>query len=189
MKSYFSFKTILYLFFGLSTILFSCKNEASKNKVITERIQYDVLIKSPGPDYDWWVQNLEGPARENLVRTIIQAAYNGKVKAYDPEHKLLTPAEVKAIGNRTDTVSGTSPNPPYNDTVMIMQQHLDLNNINRIRYLEEWTMDETTLKIEKKILGIAVIQDNYDEKGAFRGLQPLFWVYFDENYPGKFELK
>jgi hypothetical protein len=185
-----SFPLFFYVFCaGLALLSYSCKEESAKKKPLTERIQYDVLVKSPGPDYPWWVQNLEGPSREKMVGAILKAAYEGRVKAYDIGHKLLTPEEVKAIGNRTDTIIGTSPNPPYNDTVMVMKQQLEINNIDRIRFLEEWYFDEATLQVEKKVFGIALVRNNYDEQGNFRGLEPLFYVYFNPEYPAKFEVK
>jgi len=167
----------------------SCKPKESAKKIVTERIQYDVLLKSPGPDYPWWVQNLEGSSRETFIKGIINAAYEGKVKAYDVDHKLLSPAEVKAIENFTDTILGPSPVAPYNDTTIIMEHHLSLDKINRVRFLEEWRMDETTLEMEKKVIGICPVIENYDENGEFRAWQPLFWIYFDPAYPAKFELK
>lgn len=189
MKSKLIYAVIACFLIGSAGFLVSCKQQESKKKLVTERIQYDVQLKSPGPDYPWWVQNLEGPVRESFIKSIISAAYEGKVKAYDVDHKLLTPAEVKAIENRTDTIIGPSPTPPYNDTTMIIEHHLELDKINRVRFLEEWYMDETTLEMSKKIIGIAPVMESYDENGELRGWLPLFWVYFDKAYPAKFELK
>ena len=42
-------------------LITSCMQK--KREVVTEKIQYDVNIKSPDPDYDWWIQNLPGPQR------------------------------------------------------------------------------------------------------------------------------
>ncbi|MHC1706226.1 MAG: hypothetical protein AB9842_01760 [Bacteroidales bacterium] len=169
-------------------IAVSCGKKKEGLKLITERIQYDVTIKSPDPDYDWWVQNLEGPTRESFVKDILNSAYSGKLKAYDIFHKPLTVNDVKAIGNRSDTITGTSPYPPYNDTVMVIKQELDLQHITRVRFLEEWRMDETSLQFEKKILGISPIIESYDEQGNLRGYMPLFWVYIDKDYPAKLQL-
>ncbi len=173
---------VLFLLF----ILISCgKND--QGRVITERIQYDVQIKSPDPEFDWWVQNLEGATRETFVKTLLDAAYQGKVKVYDPFHKLLTPEEVKAIGNRTDTLSAVSPDPPYHDTTIVEKQVLNIQDITKIRFLEEWTMDGKNLHLEKRVLGMAPMLAVYESKDSIRGYMPMFWVYFDEKYPGAFE--
>ena len=167
----------------------SCNSVKNKKNLVTERIQYDVTIKTPDPEWDWWIQNLEGSKREGFVKAILNAAYSGKVKAYDYFNKPLTIAEVKAIGNRTDTVFSTSPNPPYNDSTIVVKQELDINKINKVRFLEEWYMDENSLVFEKKILGIAPIIEVHNDDGSLRGYMPLFWVYLDKEYPGKFSAK
>lgn len=167
--------------------LFSCGKKGEEKKLVTERIQYDVTIKSPDPDFDWWVQNLEGSKREAFIKNILNAAYSGKLKAYDIFHNPLSVNDVKAIGNRADTVTGTSPNPPYNDTVMVLTQELDLQRITRVRFLEEWRMDENTLEFDKKVLGISPIIESYAENGELRGYMPLFWVYLDKDYPAKLQ--
>ena len=71
-----------FLLFVLVAVVFnSCMQE--KTQLVTEKIQYDVNIKSPDPDYDWWIQNLPGPQRENLVDMIMDGALSGKFQAYD----------------------------------------------------------------------------------------------------------
>ncbi len=180
----------ILLFYSFLTILLISNSCGQKQKeLVTERIQYDVIIKSPDPEWDWWVQNLEGPKREQFVRNILESAYAGKVKAYDYFNQPLTPEEVKAIGNGTDTLLGTSPDPPYNDTTIIVQHHLDMSKITRVRFLEEWRMDPDNLSTEKKVLGIAPIMEVFNDDGSHRGYMPLFWVYLDTEYPGKLPKK
>lgn len=170
-------------------LFLSCNTKKDQKKLVTERIQYDVNIKSPDPSYDWWIQNLEGPAREGFVKNILNAAYKGDLKCYDIFHNPLSVNDVKAIGNRTDTITGTSPYPPYNDTVMVTKQELDLQRITRVRFLEEWRMDENNLQFDKKVLGISPIIESYDDQGNLRGYMPLFWVYLDAAYPAKFKVE
>ena len=172
---------------ALGMMLFSCKNK--EQKLITERIQYDVSIKSPDPEWDWWIQNLDGPRREEFVKMILNAAYSGKVKSYDFDYRPITVEQVKAIDNRTDTLVQSSPVPPYNDTSIVVKRHLDLQKIVRVRFLEEWTMNENTLEFTKKVLGIAPIKAVYGDDGEFRGYSPLFWVFLDKEYPGKLPVR
>lgn len=169
-------------------ILLSCSNKDRK-KLITERIQYDVNIKSPDPEYDWWIQNLEGSNRETFVKMIINAAFKGDLKAWDIFHNPMSVDDIKALCNRSDTITTTSPNPPYNDTIMVVKQELDLQRITRVRFLEEWRMDEKTLEFDKKIMGIAPVMEVFNDDGSLRGYMPLFWIYIDKEYPGKYTLK
>ncbi len=177
-------KTPILLCLVLAGLVFSCRDQKSKS-LVTERIQYDVSIKSPDPEFDWWVQNIEGSKREQFVKAILNAAYKGDLKAYDIFHLPMSPEEVKAIGNRTDTILTSSPVPPYNDTLMPVKQSLDLQRITRVRFLEEWRMDESSLQFDKKVLGIAPILEVFNEDGSLRGYMPMFWVYLDPAYPGK----
>lgn len=168
----------------LLAVLFSC-NHKSEKSIVTERIQYDVNIKSPDPGLDWWVQNLEGQNREKFIHQIIDAAYEGKVKAWDIFGKQLTMEQVKAIENYSDTILVQNPEPPYNDSLIPVKHELNRKDITRIRFLEEWSINPTTLQMDKKILGIAPLLEKYTEKGELQGYMPLFWVYFDEKYPLK----
>jgi hypothetical protein len=181
---------LLALFAGTIFFIFSCgdKKESTDNKdktVLTERIQYDVIIKTPDPQFDWWVQNIEGSKRESFVKTFLQLAYDGKVKAYDYYNKPLTAAEVKQIDNRTDTISIADLKDPENMHDTIIKQELDLQKITKVRFLEEWNFDEKKMSFDKKVVGLMLMKENYGDSAEFRGYSPLFWIYFDDKYPAK----
>jgi len=163
------------------------KDEAENKdkKVLTERIQYDVLIKTPDPDMDWWVQNIEGSKRESFVKTFLDLAYEGKVKAYDYFNNLLTPEQVKNIDNRIDTVSVPDPQNPVINKNMIVKSKLDMQKITKVRFMEEWSFDEKKMSFDKKVVGLMLMKENYDDKAELRGYSPLFWIYFDNSYPAK----
>jgi hypothetical protein len=44
-------------------------------------------------------------------------------------------------------------------------------------------MDEKHLLMNKKVVGIGPVIEDYDENGNFRGYRLLFWIYMDEKYP------
>ncbi len=164
--------------------LTSCKDNTDKSKtVITERIQYDVNIKSPNPDYDPWVQNIDRRKRMTFVNKIMDAAYSGKIQAYDYFNNPLTVEQVKLIG--VDTIYQTLKRvyPPYDEYDTVIISKFELKDITKIRFLEEWYIDEDNLEIEKKITGIAPVIEKYDQSGNLLGSQPLFWLYLDKNYP------
>lgn len=180
-----------YLLLSLPALFFySCGNDSNtkdyKNeKQLTERIQYDVLIKTPDPDLDWWTQNIEGSKREIFVKTILDLAYSGKVKAYDYFNEPLTTEQVKAIDNTSDTISVQDPDNPdiYLDTVI--KQTLDIQIITKVRFLEEWYLDEKDYSFDKKVCGVMLMKENYGDSMELRGYTPLFWLYFDDEYPAK----
>ncbi len=180
------FNGIVYGLFLLMLLIFAgCGKSDVKSSLVTERIQYDVTIKSPDPEYDWWVQNLEGAKREGLLADIFGSVSGGKVKAYDFfSNKLLTPDEVKKILRRTDTVAVERPDPPHELVDTVLVHELSMKEISRLRFLEEWQMDHQTLAFTKKVVGICPLVEVYAESGELRGYKPLFWVFFDERYPG-----
>jgi len=71
----------------------------------------------------------------------------------------------------------------YYDTVV--HSRLDFHDIVKVRFLEEWTIDETSMIVTKNIAGISPIIKSFDSEGNFRGYKPLFWIYLDEDYPQK----
>ena len=67
--------------FAVLALTGCARQETGGGKPVSSRIQYDVTIKSPDPSFDWWVQNIDGASREVFVRQILEAAYEGKVRA------------------------------------------------------------------------------------------------------------
>ena len=169
----------------------SCRNgeDASKN-IVTKRIQYDVSIKNSDPEMDWWVQNIEGSNRDKLVKNIIDQVTKGEVKAYDfLTCKPFTTQEIKGMMKRVDSISVERATPPYDlvDTVMITE--IRLSDITKLRFLEEWSMNDKTLAISKKVAGICPMVERRTDSGELRGYKPLFWVFFDDKYPAELERK
>lgn len=182
---------LIVLILAFSMITFSCRNGANSEKnIVTKRIQYDVPIRNPDPDMDWWVQNIDGSSREKLVKEIITQVTSGEVKAYDfLNGKLFTAEEIKSMMKRIDTISVERSTPPYDlvDTVLVTE--IRLSDITKLRFLEEWTMDDKTLVFAKKVVGICPLAERLDDSGELRGYKPLFWVFFDDKYPGELEAK
>lgn len=176
----------------LALFLFpACNNKKSTdNWVVTERIQYDVTIHNSEPDMDWWVQNLEGISREKLLADVFGQVSEGKVKAYEfSTVEPYTTDDIKKMMRRVDTISVERPVPPYDlvDTVMVTE--IRISDVSRLRFLEEWQMNEKTLEITKKVAGICPMVERFSDSGELRGYKPLFWVFFDEKYPAALKLK
>ncbi len=157
-------------------VITSCKQE-TKQSLITQKIQYDVSIISPNSSYDPWIQNIEETPRIKLVSDILNAAYEGRVAAYDYFNNPLSVEEVKSIGTDTIYRTLTRNTPPYAEYDTVIVSKIEITDIVKIRFLEEWYMDEQNMVIEKVVLGIAPVIDKFDAAGNFIGLQPLFWIY------------
>ncbi len=167
------------LFLFTIVLLTGCQN--SGKEVVTEKIQYDVNIKSPDPDYDWWIQNLVGPQRDKLVNIIVDGAKSGKWQAYDYFNDPISKYEVQAIFSDTMVVTMMKEEPPYElfDTTIIYD--ILKEDIIRLRFMEEWRMNPENLMFEKKIMGLAPVARRLDFNGIERW-QPLFWIYTDDDF-------
>jgi hypothetical protein len=182
-----------FMLISAAVLITACgSKENGSKRLITDRIEYPVFIKSPyGDDNgDYWKENLETSKRLDFVQTIFDWAYNGKVKTFDYNtNQPLTVDQVKAIGNKTDTVRMARPVPPYDEFDTVIQTKLEFKDIHKIKVLEEWSFNVDHFLLEKKLLGIAPAQTFYGDSTDVIGYKPLFWIYFDEEYIGKLTQK
>jgi len=182
---------LISVMLAFSMFMPSChKGEDAGKNVVTKRIQYDVFIRNPETDMDWWVQNIEGSSREKLVKDIIHQVTAGEVKAYDfLTCKPYTAEEIKGMMKRVDSISVERATPPYDlvDTVLVTE--IRLTDITKLRFLEEWSMNDKTLAFSKKVAGICPLVERRTDSGELRGYKPLFWVFFDDKYPAELEQK
>lgn len=169
----------IFLLTVILVVGLSCQQ--AKKEIIANRIQYDVNIKSPDPDYDWWIQNLPGPQRDKLVSTILDGALSGKFRAYDYFNNPITPLEVGMVLSDTTFLTLINQDPPYGEKDTIIIHNILKEDILRLRFLEEWKMNPEDLSIDKRILGIAPIAKRFDSMGIERW-QPLFWIYTDKDF-------
>lgn len=173
--------TIVFLMLT-SILLTSCGGR--KGELLTQRIQYDVTISSPEKDLEWWVQNLESFKREQLVNSIITAAKSGKNKVYDVmTYKELSAEEIKDRGTRTNVLSKQREYPPYESYDTLVTSELQLSDITKVRFLEEWYLDEESGMVTKKTLAICPMLESYTETGELRGHLPLYWISFVKKFP------
>ena len=166
-----------WFFIGIAfLILISCEPKQNKT-LITKKIQYDVSIKSPNPAYDSWIQNIEQSQREQFVNGLLDAAYSGRIPAYDYFNKPMSVEDLNKIGKDTTYRTLTRNSPPYQEYDTIIVSKIEISDIHKIRFLEEWSMDEQNLVFDKKVIGIAPVVDKFDDEGNFMGLLPMFWIY------------
>ena len=147
---------------------------------ITEKIIYEVGIINTDAKADWWKDNLPGPARDQLVKWMMDGVKSGEIVACNEDGKPLSPDEAASIGTETVSMTFQRPEPPYDTFDTIVCNELDYRDITRIRFMEEWHYDTGNNLISKKVTGMAPVIENYGPDGKFRGHEALFWV-FDED--------
>lgn len=173
---------ITVLLLGITVLAGSCTR--NKGEVLTERIQYDVTIISPEKDLEWWVQNLESNKREKFVKTIMNASKSGKNKIYDViTHKELTAEEISQKGKRRELMTLQRENPPYEEYDTLVTSDIELSDISKVRFLEEWYLNDETGLVTKKVIAVCPMLESYTEEGELRGHLPLFWISFVKKFP------
>lgn len=164
-------------FAGLLIFMLGCKSQ--HGKLITEKIVYDVSIRNTDVDADWWRDNLPGPARDHLVKWLMDGAKSGKITACNSEGIPMNSEDVKNMGSEILHVTFQRPDPPYEDYDTTIRTELDYRDITRVRFMEEWYYDKHSNLIEKKVIAMAPVVENYAPDGKFRGYEALFWVFGD----------
>jgi predicted metal-binding protein len=154
---------------------FGCEPDADDR--ITEKIIYDVQIKNTDANSDWWKNNLPGPARDKLVKSLMDGAKSGDVIVRDENGTAINSEEAANIGIEIASMTFQHPEPPYNSFDTIARSEIDYRDITRIRFMEEWYFDDRHFLINKKIIAIAPVVENYGPDGKFRGYEALFWVF------------
>lgn len=154
------------------------KEEVDNRTIITKKIQYDVPIVNDNPDYDWWIGNIEGSDREQLLENIFDKVKTGEVTAYDYFNE---PMSLEQIGQLlVDSLQMTLQRPydPYEEYDTLIIKKILPSDVSHLRFLEEWKYDEESLHIDKKVSALCpVLQVKVNNQLLTR---PLFWVYFEE---------
>jgi hypothetical protein len=164
-------------------LMISCSGNSKKQQILTEKIQYDVPVINGDPQVDWWINNIEGSKREPFLQRIMEAAANGDVRVCDYFNNPLTPQQVKAIGSDTVYQTLLRNTPPYEEYDTMTIRSVSYRDVIKIRFLEEWTWNEKSLQMNKKVLGIGPVIKKEINDESFNQL--LFWIYLDDRYPVK----
>lgn len=169
---------VFAMIFTSILFLFSCNDNYEQ---VTKKIQYDVNIVSPDPEYDWWIQNLVGPDRDKLIDLIVDGAKSGRWQAYDYFNQPITAQEVRNLFADSIYATMVEKEPPYEFYDTLIVKNILKSDIKRLRFMEEWYIDPETLNFKKKILGLAPIAKRLDDQGIIRW-QPMFWIYVDDDF-------
>lgn len=155
------------------------KENEDTRTLITKKIQYDVPIVNFDPNHDWWIKNIEGSDREELLNNIFGRVLSGDVQAYDYFDHPLSIAKVKSI--LTDSLYQVLQRPyhPYPEYDTLIIRTIEPEDIGLLRFLEEWKYDPKTLQIDKKVYAISPVLEV--TIGGQKVTRPLFWIYTDES--------
>lgn len=168
-------------FFLFSFVLFSCKTDDLKhNKLITDKIQYDVSIKNTETDMDWWIQNIEGPKKDKFTSLIFDAVKDNKLKIYDLNEREVTLENVLSNLFTFDTIH-LQKNGIKNQTIdtIFITNSFCLNNINKFRFREKWIFNEKSLMVTKQVDGFCPFLVTEISNNQPPIALPLFWVFPD----------
>jgi len=122
-----------------------------------------------------------------LIQIIQEAALSGRIKVYDPAvenadqfKRVMDTTEVARIGSKRDTVIQINPVDPDKEDTVLVNNELQYYRITKYRVKEVWFFDTKTASMQVRIMGIAPVMEDYDEKGNYRGDMTMYWVYFDD---------
>jgi len=164
-------------------IMFSCKPNNEEQPVFTTQINYDVLLKNPDTVQVYWNRFMDDSTRIRFLKSITNPILAGEITPYVWKNIKLVPVSVTEFKNRF--AWNKSKNLPY--SINQIDYRVDLNEVTKIRYYEEWRVLKTNLVIDKRILAITLIRDSYTSQGEYRGTEPLFYVFYDKDFLAKFE--
>jgi len=126
---------------------------------------------------------------KSFMTVLIDALKEGSMTAYDASSttdEFIIPMsykEIMAKVEKADTTQFQRDYPPYEfyDTVIIKK--FKPTDVKKFRVKEDWFFDKQRSMMEVRIIGICPIIDQFDTKGDFKGVKPLFWIYFPEARP------
>jgi gliding motility associated protien GldN len=123
----------------------------------------------------------------SLMQVILDALKEGTIIAYEAPiggtdeftlplnyNELIKTFEIRKV----EKFQRTSPPYDYYDTVVVTE--FKPTDVKMFRIKEDWFFDKQRSQMDVRILGICPIVDDYDENGNYRGIKPMFWIYFPE---------
>jgi hypothetical protein len=170
-------------------------NNYDRSNLLSETIIYDVPITKENQencsDYNWWHNYLEASNREKLLSLLTYKALRDTITGIDvyvptyPFDSLLK--REKYVNHGINKIYYGRSNWYSGDPLMFGMTNLkiqacctelsDWTTVRKIRFHEEWYFDSVDLRFEKKVLGIGLIVDTYNEEGEITGEECL--VYYE----------
>lgn len=121
-----------------------------------------------------------------FIQILLDAAKTGEVTVYSPlDDKFttpMTPDDVMASLSSSDTIISIDP-VTYEEVTKVVSNDFDPTTVKKFRVKEDWVFDEESSTLVVRILGICPILDKYDDQGNYRGVMPMFWIYYPDLRP------
>ena len=144
-------------------------------------------------NYPLYFPTVEMQGRQSLVQALANAAFEGKITAYDTDSDefttALTPEELQAkfeVAARTETrekLDGSG------DTTIVIRDEFNWGEVQELYVKEEWYFDKHYSKMYARVIGICPIRvynrqinsnDDEEEILGDKVKTQLFWVYYPE---------
>lgn len=122
--------------------------------------------------------------RMSLFDVIKQGVVDEKtLKAYDPvDDEFTIPlSTAEALGSMGDTITIMMED-EYGDPTIPQKTYEPVESIDIVKYRikEDWFFDNERSIMDVRIMGICPYKIATDENGNYKGIQPIFWIYFPE---------
>jgi hypothetical protein len=176
-------KTHISLLVIVIFITLSCTSKTDGPTVFTTQIQYDVVLKNPDSISMYPHRFMDDSTRLLFLKNMIDPILAGEVTPYVWKNSRLAPASVPEFKNRF-ILNRTQ---ALHDSLNPLNAQVDLNEVTKIRYYEEWRLHGKSLVIDKRIFAISLIRDSYTFDGEYRGTEPLIYIFYDKAFIAKFE--
>jgi gliding motility associated protien GldN len=119
-----------------------------------------------------------------FIEILLDAVKKGKVQAYSPlDDAFTTPMDMaafeKQIGGTEDSV--LVEDPITGEQVWTKTKtEFNIQSVTKYQLKEDWIFDRNAGRMVVRIIGVAPLQDRFDESGNFRGSLAMFWLYYPE---------
>jgi|ERR1051326_8474477 gliding motility associated protien GldN len=136
--------------------------------------------------------------RPPLFNIIQKGLISGELTAYDPNPAVFDPDEEfkveytaaqaqKALFRETSVLKLDSVTQEM--VPVTIPDTIKADRIAQYWLKEDWFFDKQRSVMDVRILGIAPVVENIDDKGEFKGHKALFWLYYPacRNYFAKFQ--
>lgn len=124
---------------------------------------------------------------KSFVQILMDGIKEGTLTAYSASSdQFLYPITYKELMDKLETPQTVTLKRPDNPDIefdTVITKPFYSTDIKKLRIKEDWYFDKQRSVLEVRILGICPLIANFDEKGEYRGDEPLFWVYFPECRP------
>jgi hypothetical protein len=155
----------LFLMIAVSIFLGSCKDsskpiivsagdEPLQGTLIAEPVIYDMVIKNANPDDEWAEECLMNLDREKLVNFVFDAVYSEQLTPYD----YFTDEPIKL------------------SDLKALEKEFAREIVGKLQFEEEWSFDEASLQLRKKVNKLLLAYELYNSAGEIRGYKPAFYV-------------